>query len=66
MCSFVKIYHGDYDRKKLAKKLSFTNPYDIVKAARTIGDDGGKKKALSVILEAYNNENTVDPLGVKF
>ena len=66
MCSFVKIYHGDYDRKKLIKKLSVTEPYDVVKAARTIGVDGGKKKALSVILKAYNNENTVDPLGVKF
>ena len=47
MCSFVNTYYGEYDRRKLIKKLSFTDPYDIVKAARTIGEDGGKKKALA-------------------
>ena len=50
----------------MIKKLSFTDPYDIVKAARTIGEDGGKKKALAWLLEVYNNENNSDPLCVKF
>ena len=66
MCSFVNTYYGEYDRRKLIKKLSFTDPYDIVKAARTIGEDGGKKKALAWLLEVYNNENNSDPLCVKF
>lgn len=66
MCSFVNTYYGEYDRKKFAKKLSHTDPYEIVKAARTIGEDGGKKKALKLLLDVYNNENNCDPLGVKF
>ena len=66
MCSFVNTYYGEYDRRKLIKKLSFTDPYDIVKAARTIGEDGGNKKALAWLLEVYNNENNSDPLCVKF
>ena len=66
MCSFVNTYYGEYDRRKLIKKLSFTDPYDIVKVARTIGEDGGKKKALAWLLEVYNAENNSDPLCVKF
>lgn len=66
MCSFVNTYYGEYDRRKLIKKLSFTDPYDIVKSARTIGEDGGKKKALAWLLEVYNKENNSDPLCVKF
>lgn len=66
MCSFVNIYYGEYDRKKFTKKLSHTDPYEIVKAARTIGEDGGKKKALKLLLDVYNNENNRDPLCVKF
>lgn len=66
VCGFVNIYYGEYNRKKFVKKLSITDPYDIVKAARTIGEDGGKKKALTWLLEVYNNENHTDPLDVKF
>ena len=66
MCSFVNTYYCEYDRRKLIKKLSFTDPYDIVKSARTIGEDGGKKKALALVLEVYNNENSIDPLCIKF
>jgi len=66
MCSFVHIYYGEYDRRKLAKKLSHINPYDIVKAARTIGEDGGRKKALKILLDVYNSENVRDPLSMNF
>lgn len=66
VCGFVNTYYGEYDRRKLVKKLSVTDPYDIVKAARSVGEDGGKKKALVLLLDIYNNENNVDPLGVKF
>ena len=66
MCNFVNIYYGEYDHKKFAKKLSHIEPYEIVKAARTIGEDGGKKKALKLLLDIYNNENNHDPLYVKF
>lgn len=66
MCSFVNTYHGEFDRNKFAKKLSHIEPYDIVMAARTIGETGGKKKALKLLLDVYNNENNKDPLCVKF
>ena len=66
VCSFVSIYFGEYDRRKLILKLSHTDPYDIVCISRTYGDGGGKKKALHRIVNVYNNENEADPLPVKF
>lgn len=66
MCSFVNTYYGEYDRGKFAKKLSYIDPYEIVSAARIIGEDGGKKNALKLLLDVYNNENHNDPLSIKF
>ena len=66
ICEFVNIYNGEYDRKRLVRKLSYTAPYDIVKATRTIGDDGGKKKALSLVLDIYNTGKSSNLLPVRF
>jgi len=66
VCGFVNIYFGEYNRKKLVRKLSYIEPYDIVIAARSIGEDGGKKKALKLILNIYNKENFCDPLPIRF
>ena len=66
MCRFVNTYFGEYDQKKFAKKLSYIDPYNIVKVMRTTGEDGGKKKALKMLLDVYNQENNKDPLCVKF
>ena len=48
------------------KKLSSIESFDIVRAARTVGEDGGRKKALKLVLDLYNTGNTKDPLPVKF
>lgn len=66
VCTFVNIYDGEYSQVKLVKKLSCIDPFDLVRAARTVGEDGGKKKALALMLELYNAGNTKDPLPVKF
>ena len=66
ICEFVNIYNGEYDRKRLVRKLSYADPYDIVKAARTIGEDGGKKKALSLVLDIYNTGKSSNLLPVRF
>lgn len=65
MCSFVNTYHGEYDRRWLVRKLSYTNPYDIVIQARSLGDDGGLKSAIKHILDIYNYNN-INPLPVNF
>lgn len=66
ICEFVNIYNGEYDRKRLVRKLSYADPYDIVKAARTIGEDGGKKKALSLVLDIYNTGKSSNLLPIKY
>lgn len=66
ICSFVNIYDGEYSHAKLVKKLSCIEPFDIVRAARTVGEDGGRKMALKLVLDLYNSGNTKDPLPVKF
>lgn len=65
MCSFVKTYLGEYDREWLVRKLSYSDPYDIVIKARSLGVDGGPKSALKYILDLYNY-NSQKPLSVKF
>ena len=65
MCSFVNTYHGEYDRSWLVRKLSYTDPYDIVIQARSLGDDGGLKSAIKHILDIYNYNN-INPLPVNF
>ena len=66
ICSFVNIYDVEYSHAKLVKKLSCIEPCDIVRAARTVSEDGGRKNALKLVLDLYNTGNTKDPLPVKF
>lgn len=66
VCTFVNIYAGEYSQVKLVKKLSCIDPFDLVRTARTVGEDGGRKKALALMLELYNAGNTKDPLPMKF
>lgn len=66
VCRFVNIYFGEYDRQKLIRRLSCSDPYDIVKASRSLGEDGGKKRALKLILNIYNDGNDHDLLPVRF
>ncbi len=66
VCLFVNIYYGEYDRQLLIRRLSCSDPYDIVKASRSLGEDGGKKRALKFILNIYNNGNDHNPLPVRF
>ena len=65
MCTFVKTYMGEYNREWLIRKLSYTNPYDIVIKARSLDVDGGQKSALHHILSIYNYNNP-KPLPVSF
>lgn len=65
MCSFVKTYMGEYNREWLIRKLSYTNPYDIVIKAKSLDVDGGPKNALHHLLNIYNYNNP-KPLPVSF
>jgi hypothetical protein len=57
MCNFVKIYLGEYDKAWIIRKLSYSDPYDIVIKAKSLGDDGGPKSALKHVLDLYNHNN---------
>lgn len=65
VCEFVGYYFGEYNKDVLIRKLSYTDPYDIVKKAKSLGVDGGHKSALMHILEVYNHNNP-KPLPVSF
>lgn len=66
MCTFAKIYDGEYCPHKLGDILSYTDPYDIVRAYKEPGKEGGLKNALSLILHYYNSSSSERPLPVKF
>ena len=65
MCTFVKTYMGEYNHEWLVRKLSYSNPYDIVIKAKSLDTDGGPKSALQHILDIYNYNNP-KPLPVSF
>ena len=67
MCDFVHAYYGEYDYNALVGRLGYTDPYRLVLIARDPVDrDAGKKKAVSYILNLYNEERTTDALPVRF
>ena len=66
MCSFAKIYTGEYSTKTLADILSYTNPYNIVRAYSDVDKNGGVKKSLKLVLDCYNENSGELPLPVKF
>ena len=66
MCTFAKIYDGEYCPHKLGDILSYTDPYDIVRAYKEPGKEGGLKNALGLILHYYNSSSSERPLPVKF
>lgn len=57
------VYTGDI--KGSIRKLSYTNPYDIVIKAKSLDVDGGPKSALHHLLNIYNYNNP-KPLPVSF
>lgn len=65
MCDFVGNYYGSYDRTWLIRKLSYSDPYDIVKKAKSLEVDGGPKSAVKHILDLYNYNNP-NPLAMRF
>ena len=67
MCDFVHAYYGEYDHNALVGRLGYTDPYRLVLIARDPVDrDAGKKKAVSYILNLYNEGRTTDALPVRF
>ena len=66
VCGFAHIYYGEYDRANLIRKLSYVDPYEIVRAVRNAEDDGGLKNGLKLILDIYNNGMTKKLLTVRF
>ena len=56
---------GEYNREWLIRKLSYTNPYDIVIKAKSLDVDGGPKSALHHLLNIYIYNNP-KPLPVSF
>ena len=66
ICTFAKIYDGEYYPKKLAEALSHTDPYEIVKVYLQIGKRGGIKNSLKFVLDCYNANAPAQSLPMKF
>lgn len=66
ICTFAKIYDGEYYPKKLAAALSHIDPYEIVKVYLQIGKRGGIKSSLKFVLDCYNANASVQSLPMKF
>ena len=66
ICTFAKIYDGEYYPKKLAEALSHTDPYEIVNVYLQNGKRGGIKSSLKFVLDCYNTNTSVQSLPMKF
>lgn len=66
ICTFAKIYDGEFYPKKLAEALSHTDPYEIVKVYLQIGKSGGIKSSLKFVLDCYNTNASAQSLPMKF
>ncbi|MBR2894053.1 MAG: type II toxin-antitoxin system PemK/MazF family toxin [Oscillospiraceae bacterium] len=64
---FVDLYHGEYDRHRLIRKLSHVDPLTIPREGLASGVKySGNKKYLSQVLDIYNGTSVLTALPVKF
>ena len=66
ICTFAKIYDGEYYPKKLAEALSHIDPYEIVNVYLQNGKRGGIKSSLKFVLDCYNTNASAQSLPMKF
>ncbi len=64
---FVHIYHGEYDRGRLIKLLSKTDPLSIYRKGKLLGVDfPGTKKYIFEVWSIYNASRKKQALPIKF
>lgn len=67
MCEFVDLYEGEYDRKRLVKRLKGYDPINIFRKGRAMGDNmPGYRKYLYQVWAMYNGSSVKTALPLKF
>ena len=67
MCSFVDLYWGEYDRKRLVRRCHKMDPITIYREGRGMGDTmSGYKKYLFQVWKIYNGSSVKAALPLKF
>lgn len=64
--SFVKLYHGEYDRTRLVKQLQEHSPLKIYMIGTRDKSLRGKKKYLNLIFRIYNTADNSHTLPIRF
>ena len=64
---FMDLYYGEYDRKRLVRRLQKTDPMKIYREGRAMGDAmSGNKKYLFQVYKIYNGSSVKTALPLKF
>lgn len=64
--SFVELYHGEYDRARLIKRLHNTDPLSVYRSGRADINLPGTKKYLNQVYRIYNGSSAKAALPMKF
>ena len=64
--SFVELYHGEYDRTRLIKRLHNTDPLSVYRSGRADINLPGTKKYLNQVYRIYNGSSAKAALPIKF
>jgi len=64
--AFVELYHGEYDRTRLIKRLHNTDPLSVYRSGRADINLPGNKKYLNQVYRIYNGSSAKAALHMKF
>jgi hypothetical protein len=64
--SFAELYHGEYDRARLIKRLHNTDPLSVYRSGRADVNLPGTKKYLNQVYRIYNGTSSKAALPMKF
>jgi hypothetical protein len=62
----VELYHGEYDRTRLIKRLRNADPLSVYRSGRADINLPGTKKYLNQVYRIYNGSSAKAALPMKF